>query len=268
MQRITHTNGVVTYAFDSLSDFPISAHVSTRHGGVSPAPWNTLNFSIFRGDAPDRVRQNQHRLAAALEIDPAAIVRCRQTHGTRVAKVDGSDAGQWQEDCDALITDEPYLPLMLVFADCVPLVLYDPVHHALGICHAGWRGTVNGAAAATLWAMQAAYDTNPGYVRAALGPSIGPVSYQVGPEVVALVEARLPDAAALLTFPQGPDASPHFDLWQANTNQLADAGVPPAQIEVSGIDTAQTTTDFFSHRAERGRCGLFGLVAWLEQRCP
>jgi polyphenol oxidase len=265
MQRITHANGVITYAFDSLAGLPVSAHVSTRHGGVSPSPWNTLNFSILRGDTPERVRQNQQLLAAALEIDPAAIVRCRQTHGTRVAKVDAGDAGQWHEDCDALITDEPHLPLMLLFADCVPLVLYDSVQHALGICHAGWRGTINGAAAITLWAMQAAYNTDPATVRAALGPSIGPASYQVGPEVADLALAKLPDAENLLRFPHGPTVNPHFDLWQANVNQLMAAGVPPAQIEVSGIDTAQTTTDFFSHRAEQGRCGLFGMVAWLEQ---
>lgn len=265
MQRITHANGVVTYAFESFADLPVSVHVSTRHGGVSPAPWNTLNFSIFRGDTPDRVRQNQQLLATALRIDPGAIVRCRQTHGTRVAKVDSADAGQWQEDCDALITDAPHLPLMLLFADCVPLVLYDPAHHAVGICHAGWRGTVNGAAAATLWAMQATYDTNPADVCAGIGPSIGPASYQVGPEVADLVYAKLPGAAELLSFPQGPAENPYFDLWQANVNQLVEAGVPAAQIEVSRIDTAQTTSDFFSHRAEQGRCGLFGMVAWLPQ---
>jgi polyphenol oxidase len=266
MQRLSHPNGVITYTFDTLAGLPVQAHVSTRHGGISPAPWNTLNFSIWRGDSPERVQQNQHRLAAALGIDPAAIIRCRQSHSTRIAKVDAADAGQWQEDCDALITDAPGLPLMLVFADCTPLVFYDPQHHALGICHAGWRGTINGAAAITLWAMQAAYNTDPTEVRVGLGPSIGPASYQVGEEVLSLAQVRLPDAATFFTYPAGPDQKPHFDLWQANVRQLVEAGVPPAQIEVSGIDTAQNTQDFFSHRAEQGRCGLFGLVAWLTEQ--
>jgi polyphenol oxidase len=265
MQRIPHPNGVITYTFESLAGLPVRAHVSTRHGGVSPAPWNTLNFSIFRGDTPERVQQNQERLAAALGIAPTAIIRTRQSHGTGVAKVDAAQAGQWQEACDALITDSPGLPLMLVFADCVPLVLYDPTHHALGVCHAGWRGTINGAAAITLWALQAAYDTNPADVRVGIGPSIGPASYEVGEDVVALAQVKLPEADSLFSYPNGPDQKPYFDLWQANVRQLVEAGVPAAQIEVGGIDTAQTTHDFFSHRAEQGRCGLFGMVAWLTE---
>ncbi len=264
MRRIIHPNGIITYSFEALADLPVAAHVSTRHGGISPAPWNTLNFSIFRGDTPERVQLNQQRLAEGLGIDVRAIIRCRQTHSTRVAKVDQSNAGQWQEDCDALITDSIDLPLMLVFADCVPILLYDPVNHALGIAHAGWRGTVNGATGSLLWAMQAAYGSNPADIIAGIGPSIGPASYQVGPEVYDLAQAKLNNAAALFSYPAGPDQNPHFDLWQANVEQLLEAGVPSSQIEVSGIDTAQNTSDFFSHRAEQGRCGLFGMVAWLQ----
>lgn len=264
MRRITHPNGVITYVFDALAGLPVSAHVSTRHGGVSPAPWNTLNFSIFRGDTPERVQANQQRLAEGIGVDARAIIRCRQTHSTRVAKVEQADAGQWQEDCDALLTDSIDLPLMLVFADCVPVLLYDPVNHALGIAHAGWRGTVNGAGGSLLWAMQAAYGSHPANIIAGIGPSIGPASYQVGPEVYNLAQAKLNNAATLFTQPAGPEQNPHFDLWQANVDQLIEAGVPATQIEVSGIDTAQNTSDFFSHRAEQGRCGLFGMVAWLR----
>lgn len=264
MQRITHPNNVVTYSFDSLRNFPVRAHVSTRHGGVSPAPWNTLNFSVLRGDTPERVQQNRERLAAALEISIDSIVRCHQVHGTGVAKVDSSDGGQWQAGVDSLVTDALELPLALVFADCVPVLLYDPRHHALGVCHAGWRGTVNGAAAALLWAMQAAYDTNPTDVQACIGPSIGPQSYAVGQEVVDLAHAKLSKPASLFTYPNGHDQNPHFDLWQANAAQLIESGIPAAQIEISAIDTAQNTEDFFSHRAEKGRCGLFSMVAWLQ----
>jgi YfiH family protein len=263
MQRHIHANGVATYTFDLFAGLPMRAHVSTRHGGVSPAPWNTLNFSILRGDAPERVQQNQQRLADALGLNLASIIRCRQTHGTRVAKVDDADAGQWQEDCDALITDSPELPLMLVFADCAPLVFYDRRRHALGICHAGWRGALNGAAAVTVWALQAAYDTNPVDVIAGIGPSIGPYSYPVGPEVVELAQAKLPNADRFFHYSDGSEGQPYLDLWQVNLAQMVEAGIPRRQIEVSEIDTAQNTQDFFSHRAERGECGLFGMVAWL-----
>lgn len=268
MNRIHHANGVITYTFTSLADQPVAAHVSTRHGGVSPEPWRSLNFSILRGDDPDRVRENRRRLAAALGLRADDFVHCRQVHGTAIAKVSRDDAGAFMEGCDGLITDVADLPLSLVFADCVPLLIYDPVHHALGVMHAGWRGTVNGAATALLWALQAAYDSNPAQVRVAIGPSIGPQSYEVGPEVVALAMARLPHPDALFTYPHGVERNPHFDLWQANVQLLVAAGVPASQIEVSGIDTAQHTADFFSHRAEQGRCGLFSMVAWLKARTP
>ena len=265
MNRIHHANGVITLTFDSLADFPVAAHIATRHGGVSPDPWRSLNFGILRGDDRDRVLENRRRLATALGVHAADFVHCRQVHGTGIAKVDWENAGAVMDGSDGLITDAVGLPLSLVFADCAPLLIYDPVHHALGVMHAGWRGTVNGAATALLWAMQAAYDSDPAQVQVAIGPSIGPQSYEVGAEVVALATARLPDPAALFTYPNGADRNPYFDLWQANVQLLAQAGVPVAQIEVSGIDAAQHTADFFSHRAERGRCGLFSMVAWLEE---
>jgi YfiH family protein len=264
MQRFQHENGVVTYTFDSLAQLPVRAHVSTRHGGVSPAPWHSLNFSILRGDTPVRVQQNRDRLAAALGIEPQSIIRCRQVHGVGIAKVGIDDAGQWQEGIDGLITNTAELPLMLVFADCAPILLYDRHRHALGVCHAGWRGTINGIADITLWAMRAAYDTDPADVVACIGPSIGPQSYQVGEEVVTLAQVKLKKPERFFQHLDGPDHNPYFDLWAANAAQLYDAGVPPNQIEISGIDTARQTAEFFSHRAERGRCGLFTMTAWLQ----
>ena len=266
MQRITHPNGVVTYCFESLANLPVRAHVSTRHGGVSPEPWNTLNFSVLRGDTRDRVQENRRRFAEAAGINPEHVTHARQVHGTGVAKVDWEQAGETLDGCDALITDAVGLPLSTVYADCVPVLLFDPDHHALGVCHSGWRGTVNGAAVATLWAMQAAYSSDPAAMMICIGPSIGRDSYQVGEEVLALAQAKMVGAERYFHFPDGEEGRPYFDLWQANVGQLVDAGVSLEQIEVSGIDTAQHTDDFFSHRAEQGRCGLFAMMAWLEPR--
>lgn len=263
MNRETHANGVITYTFESLVELPVNAHISTRHGGVSPEPWHSLNMSIARGDNRERVEENRERLTAAIGIESSTLVRCRQVHGTGVAKVDASDADSWIDGTDGLVTDTVGLPLLLLFADCTPILLYDPVHHALGVCHAGWRGTVNGMAAATLWMMQAAYDTNPADVVACIGPSIGPASYEVGSDVWEMAHAKLQGPNRFFTFPNGPEAKPYFNLWQANAAQLTEAGVQAQAIEISGIDTAQSTADFFSHRAEAGRCGLFTMIAWL-----
>ena len=264
MQRIVHPNGVVTWTFESLSGRSLRAHVSTRHGGVSPAPWNSLNFSVLRGDSRENVHANRRLLGEAVGFDPARIVYCSQVHGTGVARVDDADAGTRKEQSDGLISDTVGLPLMLAFADCTPVLLYDPVHHALGVMHAGWRGTVNGATAAALWAMRAAFDSRPADLIACIGPSIGPESYEVGDDVYSMAHARLPDAESLFAWPNGREARPTFNLWEANSRQLQEAGVPASQIEVAALDTAQRTDDFFSHRAERGQCGLFTMTAWLE----
>lgn len=266
MKRFEHANGVVTLGFESLANgMPVQGHVATRHGGVSPAPWRSLNFSVARGDSRERVAENRRRLGEALDIDPARLARCQQVHGTQVAQVDANRGSRdRQPEADALITGAPDIPLALVFADCVPVLLYDARRHALGVCHAGWRGTVAGAAVATLQAMRTAYGTQAQDVVAGIGPSIGPASYEVGADVVAAARAALPDAERCLVVPASGGTRLHFDLWLANRLQLEAAGVPARQIEVSEIDTAQNTHDFFSHRGEQGRCGLFTMVAWLE----
>lgn len=266
MNRIEHANGVVTLGFEKLAGLPIQGHVVTRHGGVSPAPWQSLNFSVARGDAQERVHENRRRLADALDFDVAHIVRCQQVHGTRVCAVDKEQAGQVQEDADALVTAGTELPISLVFADCVPVLLYDAERHVVGICHAGWRGTVAGSARSTLETMQRVHKTNPAHVHVGIGPSIGPDSYEVGPEVVAAAKAGLPYAEECLLYPRRSEGRAHFDLWRANQLQLEAAGVPASQIEIASIDTARNTQDFFSHRAEKGRCGLFCMVAWLEPK--
>ncbi len=268
MVRVHHSNGVITYVFEQLAGAPVAAHVSTRHGGVSPEPWRSLNFSVARGDAPERVQENRRRLAAALGVNAGDMVHCRQVHGVGVTRVGWEHAGAVIDGCDGLITDAIGLPLSLVFADCAPILIYDPDHHALGVVHAGWRGALAGAAPALLRAMQRAYGSDPARVLACIGPSIGPESYEVGPEVAALVQARLPNPAAALHHPNGVHRNPHLNLWDVNLQLLVEAGVDPRHVEISGIDTARNTQDFFSHRAEKGRCGLFCMVAWLLADSP
>lgn len=264
MQRISYKNGVAAYAFDSLASFPLQAHVSARHGGVSPHPWQSLNFSHSRGDDKERVRENFARFCAAVGKDASHPVRTHQVHGTNVCQVDWADAGSRQARCDALITNAIGLPLFLVFADCVPLILYDPVRRALAACHAGWRGTVDGIATAALRAMAEEFGTDSSDVHVGIGPSIGPESYQVGEDVIQRAVSRLPGGERYFHSRDGEQNNPYFDLWQANIDQLTAAGVPRGQIELAGIDTARRTDDFFSHRAEKGQCGLFGLLTWLE----
>ncbi len=247
------------FRFQTLSEYPVVHGISTRRGGVSRPPWATLNLSHTKGDDPAHVAENHRRLCRALRVAPETVVTAFQVHGRRVAVVDTAQCGQQQAQCDALITDAPDVPLMLRFADCTPVLLYDPRRHAIGLAHAGWRGTVAGITAATVTALVQEFGSRPADLVAAIGPAIGPCCYAVGDEVVSQVHAHLADAETLLPQVNG---HPHFDLWTANAQQLSACGV--RTIEVAGLCTACQRDWFYSHRAEQGQCGHFGAVLALS----
>jgi YfiH family protein len=146
------------------------------------------------------------------------------------------------------------------FADCVPILLHDPRRGVVGLAHAGWLGTVRCTAAAAVQAMTEHYGSRPADIQAAIGPSIGPDHYEVGPDVIARVEQSFGAQASELIRKHGQKK--HFDLWQANRLQLEQAGV--SQIEVAGICTACHLEDWYSHRAEKGRTGRFGALIALH----
>ncbi|MFZ1268110.1 MAG: peptidoglycan editing factor PgeF [Anaerolineae bacterium] len=260
---ITSLHDIPVFQFSSLAGHAGLVYaISTRRGGVSPAPWNSLNLSHTRGDDTDRVNENHRRLCAALNIPADALTNAYQVHGAQVGLIGTAQRGQRQMDTDALITATPDTPLLLRFADCTPILLYDPVHHALGLAHAGWRGTVAGISTATVRAMQTAFGSRPADLLAGIGPAIGPCCYEVGDEVVEAVQQAFSNPAALL--PPGRRTRRHFDLWAANTQQLREAGV--RQIESAELCTACHHDWFFSHRAAAGRCGHFGAIAMLAAR--
>ena len=256
MERIQN-KGLVYYRFDSLARHQEIVHgVFTRLGGVSQPPYASLNTGHTVGDDLAAVEANHERLCQALGIARSAIATARQVHGNRVALVGPEDRGRIIQATDALLTDVPGVALMLRFADCVPLLFYDPAHHAIGLAHAGWRGTVEGLARNTALAMAEAFGSRPQDLVVGLGPSIGPCCYAVGEEVARAVRASLPGGDRLLR--SWDDGTLHFDLWAANRWGLAELGI--GRIEVAGLCTACRVDEFFSHRAERGRTGRFGVV--------
>jgi len=256
-------NGLVYYQFESVAQFgergEVQHGVFTRLGGVSAPPFATLNTAHTVGDEATDVAENHRRICRVMDLDEDSIANGYQVHGASVALIGPDDGGRVRPDTDILLTDRPGIPLMQRFADCVPLVLYDPVRHVLGLAHAGWRGTVQGVAVEAVRAMSQAYGSRPGDIVAGVGPSIGPCCYNVGPEVVARVRADFYEANGWL-LPQ-PTGAVHLDLWAANCQQLASVGV--GQVEVAGLCTACHTEEFFSHRGERGRTGRFGVIGVL-----
>lgn len=254
-------NGLLYYRFPSLTAYGEVLHgVFTRRGGVSRPPYHWLNVGRSVGDDQRAVDANHDLICRALGIQRGDIATAYQVHSANVAVVGPEDRGRVAFQTDALVTNCPGVFLMLRFADCVPVALYDPVRQAIGLVHAGWKGTLSQATRKTVETMVEAYGTRPADLIACIGPSIGPCCYQVGENVVKLVNGVFPHQPQLLGR-QG-DGSFYLDLWEANRLQLAALGVH--RIEVAGLCTACHNDEFFSHRADHGRTGRFAVVMGLR----
>jgi hypothetical protein len=252
---------LIAYQFEGLLNFPETAHaVFTRQGGVSVGVYASLNLSRAVGDDPAAVTENNRRMLGALGYRREDAVTAWLVHGDDVAVITHDDLGKDPRQVDAIVTRERGLPLSMRFADCVPIVFYDPLRNAIGLAHAGWRGVVINVVAATLRTMADAFGSNPRRMWAGIGPAIGVDRYEVGPEVAGQVLAACPPGARL-TQP-GSNSHPHLDLAASVLSQLqaADVGI----IESSGICTASHTGEWFSHRAENGKTGRFGVVVALN----
>ncbi len=255
------TRGEIDYfTFDLLDAQGVQQAVFSRRGGVSPQPWESLNLGGTVGDERERVLKNKFLALAALGREPASVYDVWQVHGTEVVVADDprpADSPYLQ--ADAILTDKSHVTLVMRFADCVPIMLHDPVKKVVGLAHAGWMGTVKGTVRAAVNVMRDHFGSAPADILAGIGPSIGPDHYEIGPDVAAQVrQAFRADAADLLIE---RDGQTYFDLWLANRRHLEAAGV--RHIENSGLCTACHLQDWFSHRAEKGRTGRFGAMIAL-----
>jgi len=260
-----HHNQLKFYQFESMVD--LNHGLFTRKGGVSDPQFGPHNVGGTVGDDVNAVRQNHQLMYDALSINTGRACTVWQVHGADTVIVDGPVANRrWIALADGMVTDQADTPLVMRYADCTPIVLYDPARGVIGVAHAGWRGTVSGAARSTVETMKRAFGCDPQDIRAGIGPSIGPDRYQVGEEVVAAVEdyygtltADMPDGPLIKRDPA--DGTAYLNLWAANRLDLMRAGIE--QIEVAGICTASNTDEWHSHRAEKGRTGRFGVVLSL-----
>ena len=244
------------------------AAVTARPGGVSSGVYASLNLSLSVGDDPACVLENRRRLAAGFGARPADFVFAGQVHGAGVQVASEADRGSGAFSLDdvipatdALVTRSPGVVLAILTADCVPIVLHDPVAGVLACVHAGWRGTVARVSAAAVAAMQA-LGSRPADVIAGIGPAIPAARYQVGPDVHRAVTQAFGSAPFIR-----PDAIPdrwRLDLWSANRLVLTEAGVPAPHIHVTDIPTGPTGPNyFFSDRSARP-CGRLALIARLR----
>lgn len=252
----------------------LDAVVTTRHGGVSGGGWASLNLALHVGDDPGAVVRNRRRAAGAIGASIDALVVAEQIHGCAVTVVDAADAGRGARSADdaipgtdALVTTSPAVALVVLVADCVPLVIVDPHAGVLAVVHAGWRGTAAGVTAAAVGAMEALGARRDRLV-VGIGPAANPATYEVGEEVAGALTAALgdvdddpagaPDSATVLT-PAGPHRWT-CDLVAANVALLGHAGVRRASIHAMATTTSDP--DLFSHR--RGTQGRFAALARLR----
>ena len=238
-----------------LATMPGARHgFFTRRGGVSEGAWASLNMSQRNGDEPERVERNRALAATALAVAPERLVTARQVHGVATVAVTAPWALVDAPEADALVTDRPGLLLGVLTADCAPLLLVDPVAGVVGAAHAGWKGALAGVVESVVAAM-AGLGAAPGRIVAAVGPCIGPASYEVGPEFVARFAAADRDSARF--FGQGAGQA-LFDLPGYVALRLHRAGVGRCQ----GLerDTCAEDELFFSYRraTKRGET-RFGL---------
>jgi hypothetical protein len=253
---------VLTWAvFDELA---LDTVVTTRAGGVSGPPYDSLNLALHVGDEEEAVLENRRRAAATLGAGIDDLVVANQVHGAHVEVVAEPGRGARSvldaiADIDALVTTVPGLVLTVLVADCAPVVLFDPTARVLACAHAGWRGALGGVIEATVGTMTS-LGADPSRLVAGIGPSIGRERYEVGADVVAAAAGHLGEAGRFVR----PGRAEHwfFDLQGAVHAILARVGIGEERIATASIDTG-APGPFFSARSE-GRCGRFALLARMD----
>ena len=229
-----------------FGQFPsLIAAESTRHGGVSPAPFNSLNLGGSTQDSLENVTENNVRFFSALHVPLDNVAKSHQVHGDQILNVHA--AGRF-EGFDALITNVPGIQLAVTIADCTPILIYDSVKKAVAAIHAGWRGTVAQIVAKTLEKMGNDFGTKPMDCFAYIGTCIDECSFEVGEDVADHFDLNFKrwDAEKQKYF---------VDLKQANLTQLVEKGVRSDNIEISNYSTVLNNDDYFSYRLEKGQTG-------------
>jgi len=267
-----HTVGSLQYfTFNILDEFKdVTCCTTTRVGGVSAGPFTSLNLGMRSGDDVGAVRDNRAQLSLLTNAFPGLLTFGRQVHGNNVAVVTGSSIGSGATetetaipDTDAMVTNIPDVPLVVLLADCCSISIYDPVSNAIALAHAGWRGTAAGIAAAAVSKMTSEFGSSPADLVAGIGPSIGPCCYKVGKEVLEQFEKTYPDLVDDIFYYRNKYK---LNLQKANRLILTSTGVPDDHIETAGLCTSCSTDLFYSHRAERGNTGRFSALIMLHDR--
>lgn len=258
-----------------MDRFPgLTAGLTSRCGGVSGGPFASLNVGLHVEDNSSDVVANRLKAAEEIGVPLHNWVYGEQVHGTRVTVVTEAERGRGTQSrtdelpqTDAFITDREGLCLAALFADCVPLFFFDPDHKAIGVAHAGWRGTVGRIACRVVERMKDEFETGPERLFAAIGPSIGSCCYEVDERVADQVRELFPwleggsDFEKRCLLAQKTEGKYRLDLQLINRQIMIKAGILPSRIELTKWCTSCRSDQFYSHRKEHGRTGR--MSAWI-----
>jgi polyphenol oxidase len=246
----------------------LSHFVSTRLGGYSTGEFASFNLALHVPDDPGIVLKNRLMLCKETGIDAGSFVFANQVHSTRIRIVTTEDCTKGFADnatafkkTDAMITEETHVCLIILTADCVPVLLFDPVRRVIAAIHAGWRGSVNDITSKTVREMIAVFGSRPADILAGIGPSIGPCCYNVDTAFVEKLNSVNP---AYNSYVLHKGNGLFFDLWKLNTDQLIRTGLRPKNIENSAICTSCNHNVFYSYRFEKGSTGRFASGIMLK----
>ncbi len=250
-------NGLRYFTLSSFDEFGIEHGFFTRAGGISPQPWASLNVATSVGDARENVIENRDRILKIFGKGFDSVFDTWQIHSDIVRCSESPrPVEKPHAEGDAVITSNPEVALLMVFADCVPVLFYDTKKYVIAIAHAGWQGTVKHIVCRTIEKMQAEYNSNVQDIIAGIGPSIGVDHYEIGGSTEASIMETFPGQEERIF--QRRAGSLYFDMWQANALLLE--RYPLKSIEIAGVCTACDLDNWYSHRAENGKTGRFAAV--------
>jgi len=271
----------ITYEYSPLLErFPLAHGVTYRYGGVSEGNFNSFNMGLHVGDDPKAVAENRKRLAQVLGVDSNHLTCGEQVHGVGVTRVTeeliGRGAFSWEDsipDSDAIHTNLVNVPLLLLVADCVPVLIYDAVNHAVAVVHAGWRGAIAHIVERTMDSMHDAYGTLPKDCYLFIGPSIGADSFEVSEEIAEqfrqdMGNLGLSQVNAVVRYLQRLEQAtptPHIDLKGYIAACVVQKGVPIDQVILSATDTMMTE-GCYSYRGDAGKTGRMAMFAVLRNQ--
>jgi polyphenol oxidase len=260
LQRMIAPNGVVYYQSPQLHEVGVTHAFSTRLGGVSAAPFDSLNLANPSGgaihDDVGRVQVNYQRLLQAIGCLGRQLCRVHQVHGARAVLVSGQTDLHSQE-ADAVITEDPACIASIRVADCVPVLLASEDGRLVAAVHAGWRGAIAGVVPAAIAAMREAMDGRANALLAAIGPCIGPDAFEVGDEVAEVFARAFPESPPVSV---GGSGKAHVDMRRAVRMQLVDAGIREDHMDGTDRCTYRDRDEFFSHRRDKGITGRMAAI--------